>query len=97
LECCPTSNLRTGVVKRIEDHPIRAYLERGIRVTVNTDDPAMFDTCFEEELFCLRARLGFSRADIVKVLGNGIECSWAPAEKKTALMAGLELAVGDEP
>jgi adenosine deaminase len=94
VECCPVSNLRTGVVKRMEDHPIRMYYERGIPVSVNTDDPAMFDTSLVEELYSLRARLGFSRSDIVRVLKNGIECAWASAEKKAQLMAGLENAAG---
>jgi adenosine deaminase len=94
VECCPISNLRTGVVKRIEEHPIRAYFDRGIPVTVNTDDPAMFETSLVEDFYALRTKLCFSRADILSVLRNGIECSWASAEKKTALLAGLKSASG---
>ncbi len=39
VELCPLSNIRTGVVESIEDHPARAYLQRGLLVSVNTDDP----------------------------------------------------------
>ena len=42
LEICITSNLVTGVVKRLEDHPVRRLFDAGVPITLNTDDPAMF-------------------------------------------------------
>ena len=42
LEICITSNLVTGVVKRIEDHPVRRIFEAGVPIVLNSDDPAMF-------------------------------------------------------
>jgi adenosine deaminase len=92
VECCPLSNLRTAVISSIRDHPIRAYFERGIPVTVNTDDPAMFGNTLVDDLYALRSQLGFSRSEIVRVLRNGIECSWAPQERKAGLAADLERA-----
>ena len=44
LDVCPTSNLRTGVVRSLAEHPLPALLGAGVRCTVNTDDPAMFGT-----------------------------------------------------
>ena len=44
LDVCPTSNLRTRVVRSLDGHPLRAMLDLGLPVTVNTDDPAMFGT-----------------------------------------------------
>ncbi len=82
LEMCPISNLRTGAVARLEDHPIRRYFLAGIPVTVNTDDPAMFSTSLVEELYTLRTVLGFSREEVLQVVKNGFACSWAPAEIK---------------
>ena len=95
VECCPISNLRTGVIKRIQDHPIRSYFEKGIPVTVNTDDPAMFGNSIVDDLMALRTRLGFSRADIVTILENGIRCSWAPGARKAGMLAQLQKAAGD--
>ena len=92
VECCPISNVRTGVIARVEEHPLRSFLERGIVASVNTDDPAMFDTSMEEELLALRARLGFSRADLLKVLRNGIDSTWAPEVRKQQLHAALAAA-----
>ena len=42
LEMCPLSNLKTGVIKIFEEHPVRRYFERGLIVTINTDDPMPF-------------------------------------------------------
>jgi aminodeoxyfutalosine deaminase len=42
LDVCPTSNVRTGVVRSLADHPLPALLAAGVRCTINTDDPAMF-------------------------------------------------------
>jgi aminodeoxyfutalosine deaminase len=44
LDVCPTSNVRTGAVASIEEHPLPNLLEAGVRCTLNTDDPAMFGT-----------------------------------------------------
>lgn len=87
LEMCPISNLRTGAVARLEDHPIRRYFLAGIPVTVNTDDPAMFSTSLVEELYTLRTVLGFSREEVLQVVKNGFACSWAPAEIKESFGA----------
>jgi adenosine deaminase len=92
VECCPISNVRTAVIRRIEDHPFRTFLARGIVASVNTDDPAMFDTSMEEELLALRTRLGFSREEVVRVLSNGIDSTWAPAPRKLRLRAALAAA-----
>jgi adenosine deaminase len=79
LEMCPISNLRTGAVARIEDHPIRLYFQKGIRVTVNTDDPAMFNTSLAEEYEALETRLGFTEPELRTLVDTGFECSWEPA------------------
>jgi aminodeoxyfutalosine deaminase len=49
LDVCPVSNVRTGAVSSIEDHPLRDLAAAGIRCSINTDDPAMFDTDLERE------------------------------------------------
>jgi len=44
LDVCPISNLRTGVVASLEEHPLPRLVAAGVRCSVSTDDPAMFDT-----------------------------------------------------
>ncbi|WFE66734.1 adenosine deaminase [Micromonospora sp. WMMD714] len=56
LEVCPTSNVRTRAVARIEEHPLHRLVDAGVRVTVNSDDPPMFGTTLNDE-YAVAARL----------------------------------------
>jgi adenosine deaminase len=85
LEMCPLSNIATGVVGRIEEHPIRQFFDRGLRVTVNTDDPGMFGNTLGGEYRLLVEKLGFSRDEIRTLILNGIHSSWLLADEKLAL------------
>ena len=85
LEMCPVSNVRTGVVDRICDHPIGDYFKRGMVVTVNTDDPKMFDTSLAEEYRLLVEECGFSKGEICRLIFSAIEACWLPAEQKRSL------------
>ena len=49
LDVCPISNVRTGAVRSLELHPLRELTAAGVRCSVSTDDPAMFDTDLERE------------------------------------------------
>jgi aminodeoxyfutalosine deaminase len=49
LDVCPISNVRTGAVPTLEEHPLRELVAAGVRCSINTDDPAMFDTDLERE------------------------------------------------
>lgn len=89
LECCPISNLRTGVVPSIAEHPIRAFDDHGLLVTVNTDDPKMFHNSLAEEYEALIQQLGFSRADIRRFVFNAVSASFLPDDRKAQLAADL--------
>ena len=91
LEMCPLSNLRTGMLPSIRKHPIRKYFERGLAVTVNTDDPMMFGNSLAMEYRCLAAELGFSRDDIRALILQGIRATWLPKETKEQLSAAFRL------
>ena len=89
LEVCPSSNLRLKVVGSLKEHPIRRLVDRGILVTVNTDDPAMFGCTLAGEYRLLEQELGFSRDEIRKLALAGIAATWLPPERKKALEAAL--------
>ena len=85
LEMCPLSNVRTGVVQSLREHPVRRYFERGILVTINTDDPRMFGNTLAEEFTLLEQALGFSRDDIRTLILNGIRAAWLSEVQKEHL------------
>ncbi len=85
LEMCPISNVKTAVVASLESHPIRMYYDRGIFVTVSTDDPKMFGNSLADEYKLLETKLGFSRDDIRGLITNSIEASWLTDERKSEL------------
>jgi aminodeoxyfutalosine deaminase len=57
LDVCPVSNVRTGAVPSVEEHPLRQLVEAGVRCSISTDDPAMFDTDLTRE-YQAAAKLG---------------------------------------
>lgn len=69
LEVCPTSNVRTGAVRTMEEHPLRALFDAGVRVTLNSDDPGIFDCTLRGEFDVARG-LGFSDEELDIIAGN---------------------------
>ncbi len=90
LELCPGSNVRTGVVKAIAEHPVREYFEYGLIISVNTDDPMMFDTALDKEYELLVEECDFTRQEICRLILLGIESSWLPEDRKRLLAASFE-------
>ena len=71
LEISITSNLVTGVVARLEDHPIRALYDAGVPIVLNTDDPAMFGCTLVDEYRLAARAFGFSEAELRGIAENG--------------------------
>lgn len=90
LELCPGSNVCTGVVSTIADHPIREYFERGLVISVNTDDPKMFGTALDKEYELLVQECGFTRKEICRLILLGIESSWLSEDQKKLLAISFE-------
>ena len=89
LEMCPLSNVCTGVVESLEKHPIRRYLERGIPLSVSTDDPKMFGNSLAEEFRLLHERLGFSHDEIRSLVESAIHTSWLSDVEKRELASSF--------
>jgi adenosine deaminase len=97
LEMCPISNVRTGVVRSLREHPVRHYFRAGMVVTVNTDDPKMFQTRLADEYRLLERECGFSRSDIRELILSAIRSAWLPEDRKTSLMADFKRSPAWEP
>jgi adenosine deaminase len=89
VEMCPISNVRTGVVDSVAAHPIRAFFDRGLLVSVNTDDPKMFGTSLLGEYLALSEHQGFDLAEIRRLAENAIDSTWADEATKARLRSDL--------
>ncbi len=79
LTVCPLSNVALRVVDRLEDHPLRRMLERGLKVSIHSDDPAYFGGYIGENFARCQAALGLTREQLAQLARNSIEASF-PAE-----------------
>jgi adenosine deaminase len=82
IEMSPVSNVRTGVVKSIQDHPIREFYDKGLLVTVSSDDPSLFHTDLNNEFIQIHKHQGFSVTELFQLSLNGIETAFIDDEKK---------------
>lgn len=73
VEMCPTSNLRTGSIARIEDHPIGKAKDLGLNFSVNTDDPGAFGCSMNSEYALLSEVFGFEEADFERLYVNSMK------------------------
>jgi adenosine deaminase len=87
LELCPTSNVRTAIVADLEHHPIRELYERGIPVTVSSDDPLPFFTSIEREYRLLVEQFGFNREDLKRMTLGAATKAFLTLAERAALRA----------
>jgi adenosine deaminase len=85
IETCPVSNVRTGAVASVADHPIRDFMDNGIRVTVNSDDPPMFGTDMNNEYLQLNKQLGFTVPELFQISLNAVDSAFLPDMEKDRL------------
>jgi adenosine deaminase/aminodeoxyfutalosine deaminase len=70
LEVSITSNVKTGAVRSLAEHPLRRIVDAGVAVTLNTDDPGIFETTLEREFEVARQVLGLSAAEVAEAIRN---------------------------
>jgi adenosine deaminase len=90
LTLCPLSNLRLGVVERMADHPIREMLEKGLLVTVNSDDPAYFGGYLNENYQAVAEALNLSRDQIGQLARNSFLASFLRPTEKERLISEVD-------
>lgn len=73
VEMCPTSNLKTGSVSNIEEHPVGRAKELGLNFSINTDDPGTFKCSMESEYELLSTVFGFEDDDFQRIYVNSLE------------------------
>ncbi|WP_290702671.1 adenosine deaminase [Amphritea sp.] len=89
LTVCPLSNTRLKVFADMSQHNILEMLEQGVKVTVNSDDPAYFGGYLTENFIALEKGLGMSKEQAVLLARNSFEYSFAKSERKAEMLLEL--------
>ena len=89
LEICLTSNVHTGAAASYEKHPLRTYFDRGMNVSLNTDNRLMSGTTLTDEYLYAAKYLDFTLDELCTLSLNGFESSFLPWEQRMKLLADV--------
>jgi len=87
LELCPTSNLCLGLASDLSRHPFDRLRREGLQVSVNTDDPALFNTTLVDEYLRLAEAFGYSADDLARLSLDAVAHTFQPDEARRAMLA----------
>lgn len=82
LEVCITSNLRTGAVASLKEHPVRKLFDAGVPLILNTDDPALFECTLQSEYALAARRFGFNEVELAGIAENARRFAFASASPR---------------
>ncbi len=95
LTVCPLSNLELRNVDVLTSHPLKKLMDKGIKVTVNSDDPAYFGGHLNENFLQIRKALDLTKEDIVELVKNSFQYSFASEEQKSGYLKRVDAFVAD--
>lgn len=90
LTVCPLSNVVLGIVRRLEEHPLKKMLNAGLIVSINSDDPAFFGGYIADNYYAVAEALNFSIDDIVQCARNSFRSSFLDNKQKESYIKKLE-------
>jgi adenine deaminase len=90
LTVCPLSNLRLAVVDDMRRHPLKRMIDRGLFVTLNSDDPAYFGGYLNENYRAAQEALDLDRTEIELIARNGFAASFLPPAEKAAALSSFD-------
>jgi adenosine deaminase len=93
LTVCPLSNLRLRVVDDLRHHPLRRMMDKGLMVTVNSDDPAYFGGYVNQNYRAVSEALALSRDEIAAIVRNGFRASLISEAEKAKALADIDRIV----
>lgn len=94
LELCPGSNVALGIYPDFRAHPIGELYRRGVKVTINTDDPPFFHTTMAREFEMLHKAFDWDEGVFGQISRTSMEAAFCDAETKTRILKTLEQAYG---
>ena len=95
LEMCLSSNVHTGAIEKLADHPIKYYLDEGLRVTMNTDNRLMSNTTVSREFELGVEHCGLTLTDIENIIIYGFKSAFLPLKRKAALLTEVYREIQD--
>jgi len=90
LTLCPLSNLKLGVIDRMEKHPLKKMMGKGLLVTINSDDPAYFGGYIDENYLAVQKALKLYKEDIYELAKNSFEASFSDKPRKEEMVTKLD-------
>jgi adenosine deaminase len=97
FEVCVTSNLQSGVIQRMADHPLRDMDYLKLKTTLNTDDPSISDITLTDEYEVVVEDLGFALDDVKAAILTAAACAFQPAAKREKLVQQFKAALMSAP
>lgn len=94
LEVCPTSNIATRAVATMDEHPLRTFVEAGVPVTINSDDPPMFGTTLNGEYAVAADLLGLDEDGVADLARSAVRASFAPAHVQARILGEIDAYAG---
>ena len=85
LEVCPTSNVCLNVVPSFREHPLPQLMDSGLFITLNSDDPPLFNTSLTDEYLTAARTFGFSRKQIEELSLNAVRAAFLPEDQRCRL------------
>ncbi|MDQ1103920.1 adenosine deaminase [Nocardioides zeae] len=93
LEVCPSSNIATRAVASLDEHPLRAFRDAGVTVTINSDDPPMFGTTLNREYGVAADLLGLDESGVADLARAAVRASFADDGTKARVLAEIDAYV----
>jgi adenosine deaminase len=93
LEICPTSNLQTGIIPKLANHPLYSFYQIGIPVTINTDDPSISNTTLTDEFQVAMRGANVPFRAIPEMILNAARAAFLPQPEKIKLVQWFEQAL----
>ena len=90
LTLCPLSNVRLRAVPDLAAHPLRTLMDAGVRVTINSDDPAYFGGYIGDNFAAVTDALGLTALEAMRLAQNSVEAAFAPLDRKVALLHAID-------
>jgi aminodeoxyfutalosine deaminase len=90
LEVCLSSNVATRAVASLAEHPLRAFVDAGVTVTINSDDPPMFGTSLNQEYAVAADLLDLDEAGVADLARAAVRASFAEEDLKRRLLAEID-------